>query len=96
MAKVLKKDAHVAQKEERVQSVEETLAKERELYLAILKKDERFQRFVISELLDKLVAQLTDIRNFDLNGTPDEVKRMLAASKAARATLEKFRSHLVP
>ena len=96
MAKVLKKDLHVAQKEEKAHSVEETLSKERDMYLEILKKDERFQRFVIGDLLDKLVAQLTDIRNFDLNGSPDEVKRMLAASKAARATLESFRSHLVP
>lgn len=96
MAKVLKKDAHVAQKEEKIQSVEETLSKEREMYLELLKKDERFQRFVIGDLLDKLIAQLTDIRNFDLEGSPDEVKRMLGASKAARATLEKFRSHLVP
>lgn len=94
MATILKPDADVAKKEAREQARKEKLDAERIKYLEALRKDGRFKMFVIEEILNPLIENLTDIRNISLDAAPDEVKRTLAASQAARLQLENFRKKI--
>lgn len=94
MAQILKKSEDVARKEEREQARETKLAEERQKYFFKIKKDSLFRKFIIEEILDVLIEELTDIRNIDIDASPDEVKRTLAAAKAARLQLEKFKSRI--
>lgn len=95
MATILKKDNEKAQEE--VQK-EVRSTKEKELrveYLENLRKDPLFHKFVIEEIFDKEIEQLTDIRAIPIDGAPEKVVSILATALAARKKLEVIRAKLV-
>lgn len=95
MATILKKDEEAQKKEVQVKEKSSQENEKRLEYLQNLKKDPLFRRFVIEEIFDKEMEQLTDIRAIPLDGKPEEVVSILATAKAARTKLEVIRSKLV-
>lgn len=95
MATILKRDNEKA-KEEVQEEVKSGQENEKRLeYLQNLKKDPLFQRFVIEEIFDREIEQLTDIRAIPIDGAPEKVVSLLATAKAARVKLEMIRAKLV-
>lgn len=88
MAEVVKYDEKKAAEEKLVQAEEQAVADEKEAYLDALKKDHRFQQFVVRDIIK---AELDRLGSLDTIPIGDDFKKMgelVVINAAARKTLQ--------
>lgn len=87
-----KRELERAEKEEKRQEDEA-----RNDYLDNLKADDRFQKYVIEEIIKLEINNLTDLRNFGNNEFKDlkELGNLVLQSNLARKILERIFSKLI-
>ena len=85
-----KPDQDKAKEEELQRKREQDRAKDKEEYLQELKKDERFRKYVIQDILEPRLEELTDIRKQPNSGSYTDLGKSIVIAKAARRQLEKI------
>lgn len=93
----LVKDEHKAEEEKKAKLTKLQEDKKRNEYLTALKENDLFQKYVVTEILQKHINELTDLRNIK-NADFDkleEVGKLVLQAKATRIQLEKILSDLL-
>lgn len=95
--RVVKKDTKKAKEESFAKIAKIKDDERREEFLAGLRNNEAFQRYVIEEIINVNLNRLTDIRNIKPKDFKDkeEVGELVFQAQAARALLEKILSQLI-
>lgn len=91
---VLKKDSDRLAEEKELLHARADLAMKRSAYLETLRKNGRFQKFVIDDIIRKNLTELTDLNKIPV-GEFEEMGKMAFQAMAARKTLEKILGELL-
>lgn len=88
MAEIVKPDEKKAAEEKLEQAEAQSLADDKEAYLTMLKKDSRFQQYVVRDIIK---AELERLGSLDTIPIGDDFKKMgelVVINAAARKTLQ--------
>jgi len=95
--KIVKCDADKKEQEKIASEIKNKKDLVRDSYIEELRRNKRFQDYVIDGIIKKNIDQLTDLRNIpnaDFNNL-EEVGKIVMQTKMARTVLEKILSELI-
>ena len=86
-----------AEEELRAKELEKKNREDRELYFQSLKKNRKFQKYVVEEILKSHIKSLTDTRNIQEIGkkSKDDLADLILANLKASKTLESILNKLL-
>ncbi len=88
MAEVIKYDEKKAAEEKLEQAETQAVADEKEAYLGMLKKDSRFQQFVVRDIIKDELDRLGRLDNIPIGDDFQKMGELVVINAAARKTLQ--------
>lgn len=88
MAEVVKYDEKKATEEKLEQAEAQVVADEKEAYLAALKKDHRFQQFVVRDIIKVELDRLGSLDTIPIGDDFKKMGELVVINAAARKTLQ--------
>lgn len=96
--KIVKRDEKLRAKQEQEKEQNALEEIKRMEFIETLRQNKKFQAYVVEELIQKQIDDLSDIRKFSqeavATATPEETQRVILANLAAVKVLEKLKGKL--